>query len=57
MSSVNSAVKKKGLHIMKIDRGIILDGMKLEGVSSYSIEHKENENTVRLTLKMDVKIL
>ena len=49
--------KDKFLHTIQIDKGILLDGMKLKGVSAYSITQDENEDAARLVLKMDVSIL
>lgn len=49
--------KDKFLHTVQIDKGILLDGMKLKGVSAYSITQDENEDAARLVLKMDVSIL
>lgn len=49
--------KDKLLHTVQIDKGILLDGMKLNGVSAYSITQDENEDAARLVLEMDVSIL
>lgn len=49
--------KDKLLHTVQIDKGILLDGMKLKGVSAYSITQDENEDAARLVLEMDVSIL
>ena len=49
--------KDKLLHTVQIDKGVLLDGMKLKGVSAYSITQCENEDAARLVLEMDVSIL
>lgn len=49
--------KDKPLHTVQIDKGILLDGIKLKGVSAYSITQDENEDAARLVLEMDVSIL
>ena len=49
--------KDKLLHTVQIDKGILLDGMKLNGVSAYSITQDENKDAARLVLEMDVSIL
>lgn len=49
--------KDKLLHTVQIDKGILLDGMKLKGVSAYSITQDKNEDAARLVLEMDVSIL
>ena len=48
---------KKGLHVLNIDSGIMLDGMRIKGVRQFQYSQKENENTGTLILKMDVRIL
>lgn len=48
---------KKGLHVLNIDSGIMLDGMRIKGVREFQYSQKENENTGTLILKMDVRIL
>ena len=49
--------KDKLLHTVQIDKGVLLDGMKLKGVSAYSITQGGNEDAARLVLEMDVSIL
>ena len=50
-------VNSKGIHRLKIDNGIFLDGERLNGVREYSVIHNEHDDLACLTLKMDVTIL
>ena len=50
-------VNSKGIHRLKIDNGIFLDGERLNGVREYSVIHNEHDDLACLTLKMDVAIL
>ena len=46
-----------GLHRLKIDNGIFLDGERLRGVLEYGVYQREGDDYSTLTLKMDVTIL
>lgn len=48
---------EKNLHILQVNEGIILDGIKLKGVREFQYVQDEGENIGTLSLKMDVKIL
>lgn len=46
------------LHRVEInEKGVCLDGNKLNGVKSYALVQEENENIATLRLLMDVEIL
>lgn len=45
-----------GLHRLKIDNGIFLDGERLRGVLEYGVCQQNSDDYATLTLKMDVKI-
>lgn len=47
----------RGLHRLKVDNGIFLDGDRLYGVREYSVVQKEEDDQATLTIKMDVTIL
>lgn len=47
----------RGLHRLKVDNGIFLDGNRLYGVREYSVVQKEEDDQATLTIKMDVTIL
>ena len=44
-----------GLHHLKIDKGIFLDGERLRGVLEYGVYQREGDDCSTLTLKMDVR--
>lgn len=46
-----------GLHVVKIDNGIYLDGKRLKGVAAYSLKQNGGESTALLDICMDVSIL
>ena len=46
-----------GLHHLKIDNGIFIDGERLRGVLEYGVCQQEGNDYATLTLKMDVTIL
>ncbi len=48
---------EKNLHILQVNEGIILDGIKLKGVREFRYIQDEGENIGTLSLKMDVRIL
>lgn len=48
---------EKNLHVLQVNEGIILDGIKLKGVREFQYVQDEGENIGTLSLKMDVKIL
>lgn len=48
---------EKNLHILQVNEGIILDGMKLKGVREFQYVQDEGENIGTLSLKLDVRIL
>lgn len=48
---------EKNLHILQVNKGIILDGIKLKGVREFQYVQDEGENIGTLSLKMDVRIL
>lgn len=45
------------LHTFQVNKGIILDGIKLKGVREFRYIQDEGENIGTLSLKMDVRIL
>lgn len=45
------------MHVLQVNEGIILDGIKLKGVREFQYVQDEGENIGTLSLKMDVKIL
>ncbi len=45
------------LHTFQVNKGIILDGIKLKGVREFQYVQDEGENIGTLSLKMDVRIL
>ena len=47
----------KGMHRLKIDNGIFLDGERLNCVREFSVIQREHDDYPCLTLKMDVTIL
>ena len=60
MSEVVSEKKdfhNSGLHHLKIDNGIFIDGERLKGVLEYGVCQQEGNDYATLTLKMDVTIL
>lgn len=48
---------EKNLHVLQVNEGIILDGIKLKGVREFQYVQNEGENIGTLSLKMDVRIL
>lgn len=46
-----------GLHQLKIDNGIFLDGERLRGVLEYGVSQQEGDGYATLTPKMDVAIM
>lgn len=57
VSSEKKDFHNNGLHWLKIDNGIYLDGERLRGVLEYGVSQQEGDEHATLTLKMDVVIL
>lgn len=46
-----------GLHRLKVDNGIFLDGKRLYGIREYSVVQNKEDDQATLTIEMDVTIL